>query len=217
MAIGLRSVQESIVAAAKRAGVDPSGISLIAVSKQQSDESLLAAYDEGQRRFGENRQQALAARIDRGLPDDIEWHFIGRLQRRKVQSVATHAVLVQSFDRLELIPTWPHDGPPVLLQFNIGEEPQKGGFRAEEAEAVAAQVRDAGIEVVGVMAIPPFEREPERSRPHFAALRAVFDRLASDDPLITVCSMGMSNDYPVAIEEGATMVRVGTAVFGPRS
>jgi pyridoxal phosphate enzyme (YggS family) len=203
-----------MASAARASGREPGAVDLIAVSKTRSDASVLAAYDEGQRQFGENRQQGLASRIESDLPADIEWHFIGPLQSRKAPFVAAHASLLHSFDRLTLIKRWAGSATPVLLQFNLGDEPQKGGFHPDEAERVLTDVLAAGVAVRGVMAIPPMAEDPEYSRPHFVRLRQILDDLRRVDPALDILSMGMSNDYEVAIAEGATMVRVGTAIFG---
>ncbi len=215
MDLGLEEVRERVAAATSRSARDPGAVTLVAVSKGRPDDAVRVAYTLGQRVFGENRQQGLAARMEAGLPDDIEWHFIGPLQRRKVRSVTEHASMVHSFDRLELLTRWPDRGPQALLQFNVGDEPQKGGFAVDQAPRLADEVIGAGVEVAGVMAIPPMVDDPEQARPYFVTLRRVFDALRGDHPSMTVCSMGMSNDYEVAIEEGSTMVRVGTAIFGP--
>ncbi len=212
--LGLGIVRERITAAARASGREPDAVDLIAVSKSRSDAAVLAAYDEGQRLFGENRQQGLAARIEAGLPADIDWHFIGPLQSRKAPFVAEHAALLHSFDRLSLIKRWEGSPTPVLLQFNLGDEPQKSGFHPDEAERVLTQVLTAGIRVRGVMAIPPMAENPQDTRPHFVRLRRILDDLRRVEPVLDVLSMGMSNDYEVAIAEGATMVRVGTAIFG---
>lgn len=217
MEIGLAHVREVVADAARRSGRSPDAIELVAVSKQRSDEAVRAAYTAGQRLFGENRQQGLEGRLGADLPGDIEWHFIGPLQSRKARFVATHAALVQSFDRERLVSKWPDDGCPVLLQFNMGDEPQKGGFAPTEWEQAVDAVAAQGIKIAGVMAIPPVADDPQEARPYFAALRAIYDELRDQDRAISVCSMGMSNDYAVAIEEGATMVRVGTAIFEPHT
>jgi len=215
--LGLADVRERIAAAATVAGRSPAEISLVAVSKNRSDTDVLAAYEQGQRVFGENRQQGLAARVSASLPDDIEWHFIGHLQGRKASFVATHATLLHSFDRTDLIRRWEGRPTPVLLQFNMAAEPQKGGFDPANAAEIFETVSGSGVQVRGVMAIPPIAEDPESSRRHFVALRELFEALRANDASLDVVSMGMSNDYEVAIEEGATMVRVGTAIFGSLS
>lgn len=211
---GLVAVRERIAAAAHRSGRTPADITLVAVSKGRPDAAVRTAYDLGQRAFGENRQQGLASRLDSDLPTDIAWHFIGPLQRRKAKFVATHASLLHSFDREALIPAWSSSTTPVLIQFNMAGESQKGGFEPNDADRVLDLVLDAGISVRGVMAIPPAVTKPDDSRRWFAALADIHARFAETSDTIDTLSMGMSHDFEVAIEEGATMVRVGTAIFG---
>lgn len=211
---GFEAVQERIEQAAIRSGRPPSDIELVAVSKNRPASAIRDVYEAGQRVFGENRQQGLAARLEEGLPEDISWHFIGPLQSRKALFVNRNVDLLESFDRLDLIKKWRGSDTPVLLQFNVADEPQKGGFDPAEAQRVFDEVASAGIVVRGVMAIPPYVTDPEDSRPWFALLRSVFEELRTTSDAIDTLSMGMSNDYEVAIEEGATLVRVGTAIFG---
>lgn len=211
----LTQVLERIGAAAAVSGRSKEDITLVAVSKGRPDSRVLDAYRQGHRVFGENRQQGLASRIESDLPADIVWHFIGPLQSRKARYVSEHVALLQSFDRLDLIKRWSHSDTPVLLQFNMAGEEQKGGFAPEEADRVLHEVMGADITVRGVMAIPPMVDDPNDARRWFAGLRSVFDRLRDVSSEIDTLSMGMSNDYEVAIEEGATTVRVGTAIFGP--
>lgn len=211
----LDEVLGRIHAATARSGRSDGDVGLVAVSKNRSTEEVLDVYRSGQKVFGENRQQGLAARHAAGLPEDISWHFIGPLQSRKATYVRDHVDLLHSFDRLELIRRWEGSRTPVLLQFNVAGEPQKGGFDPATANEVFDKVVDSGIRVRGVMAIPPIESDPEASRPWFSLLRGVFDRLRQRSDVVDTLSMGMSSDYEVAIEEGATLVRVGTAIFGP--
>lgn len=208
-------VCERIARAAERAGRSPSDVGLVAVSKNRSAEAIRAVHARGQVVFGENRQQGLAARLEQDLPPDIAWHFIGPLQSRKAPFVSEHASLLHSFDRVSLIKKWAGSDTPVLLQFNMADEPQKSGFRPDEAERAFEEVTGAGVRVRGVMAIPPQVTDPEDSRIWFVALREIFDRLRRESDAVDTLSMGMSNDYEVAIAEGATLVRVGTAIFGP--
>lgn len=211
----LLEVRERIAAASVRSGRPAEAVGLVAVSKGRTDQAVREAYASGQRIFGENRQQGLAARFETDLPNDISWHFIGPLQGRKASFVGEHAGLLHSFDRYDLIKRWIGMTTPVLLQFNMASEPQKGGFNPADAQEVFARVTEAGIVVQGVMAIPPLTPRPEDSRQWFSQLRSVFDQLVETSSSVDTLSMGMSNDYEVAIEEGATLVRVGTAIFGP--
>jgi len=211
----LTEVRDRIKAAAAVSGRSDSAITLVAVSKGRPDSAVLDAYEQGQRVFGENRQQGLASRIDAGLPADIAWHFIGPLQGRKARYVSEHVALLHSFDRLDLIKRWDHSTTPVLLQFNMAQEEQKGGFAPSEADRAFHEVTAAGITVRGVMAIPAMVEDPNEARGWFAGLRAIYEKLRAESAEVDTLSMGMSHDYEVAIEEGSTMVRVGTAIFGP--
>ena len=211
---GLTAVRSRMASAAREAGRDVGDIELVVVSKLRSDAEVLEVYDEGQRLFGENRQQAFKARIDAGLPDDIEWHFIGPLQSRKARYVAQHASLLHSLDRMSLANRWvAADGGPVLIQFNLAGEPQKSGFNPEEAHEVLDVVLATGADVRGVMAIPPMTDDPEDVAPWFRMLRGIYEDYQDRNERIDVCSMGMTNDLEIAILEGATMIRVGRAIF----
>ncbi|MGI9667976.1 MAG: YggS family pyridoxal phosphate-dependent enzyme [Acidimicrobiia bacterium] len=212
--VGLERVQHRIGEACDRAGRPREDVTLVVVSKNRSDDDVMAVYDAGQRVFAENREQGLRARMGSDLPDDIQWHFVGPLQSRKAAYVGEHVTLLHSMDRLRLANKWTSNtDAPVLIQFNLGEEPQKSGFAPNEADEAFAGLQSLGVAVVGVMAIPPQREDPEDVRPFFAQLRDIRDRLGSTDPAVDVCSMGMTNDLEIAIEEGATMVRVGRAIF----
>lgn len=213
--VGLDRVRARIATACADAGRSVDDVHLLVVSKQRSREEVLAVYDGGQRRFAENRQQALSDRMDEGLPSDIEWHFVGPLQSRKVRAVGGMCALLHSLDRLKVARLWAQHHPdvPVLAEFNLAAEPQKGGFDPAVADELLDTLLDLGLSVRGTMAIPPHTDDPERSRPWFAELRRIHERWADRHPGIDVCSMGMSADLEVAIEEGATMVRIGRAIF----
>jgi pyridoxal phosphate enzyme (YggS family) len=209
IAARLAAVNSRIKQTARRCGRDPYDITLVAVSKSVAAEHIAEAVDAGQRVFGENRAQELVAHAD-ALAPDVEWHFIGRLQRNKVRLVADRVSLWQSVDRRELVEEIGRHvpGARVLLQVNIGDEPQKGGCAPERTGALLDGAREAGLRVEGLMAVPPEGVDP---RPFFARLRALareFD--------VNELSMGMSGDFEAAVEEGATIVRVGSAIFGPR-
>ncbi len=202
--------------AAVRRGV-PEGVTLVAVSKTQPADAVREAYAAGQRDFGENYVQEwrdkAAALAD--LPE-LRWHFIGSLQTNKVKYLAGKVALVHTVDREELgreiAKRWEKAGARarVLVEVNLGGEASKGGCAPDAVPALVAALRAMpALEVEGLTCIPPPEDDP---RPHFRALRALRDRLG-----LRALSMGMSGDYPVAIEEGATIVRVGTAIFGERS
>ncbi len=210
-------VRERVSAAARRAGRPVEAVTLVAVSKTAGPAELRAAYDAGQRDFGENRAPALVERA-LAMPDDVDWHFVGRLQGNKARLVRPVACLLHSLDRLELAGYWakgPGLPPPVLVQVNIAGEPQKAGVTPEEAGDLVAAAVDLGLEVRGLMTMPPQVDDPEAARHHFRALRALRERLSRRWPTMTELSMGMSDDFEVAIEEGATLLRVGRAIFGP--
>ena len=193
------------------------GVTLVAVTKSQPAEAIREAYAAGQRDFGENYVQEWREKADAlaGLPG-LTWHFIGSLQTNKVKYLAGKVGLVHTVDREELgreiAKRWEKAGARarVLVEVNLGGEASKGGCAAVSVPALVELLRGLpAIEVVGLTCIPPPEEDP---RPHFRQLRALRDRLG-----LVELSMGMSADYPVAIEEGATIVRVGTAIFGERA
>jgi pyridoxal phosphate enzyme (YggS family) len=215
--IGLTDVRERIAAAAVRSGRAAADVTLVAVSKGRSDDQVATAHAQGQRIFGENRQQGLAHRIDGELPADISWHFIGPLQSRKARYVAANVSLLHSFDRLDLASKWEESHTPILLQFNVAGEPQKVGFDPAQSERILASVLSEGLDVRGVMAIPPMADDQEATRPWFAMLRTIFDAYRLTSKRIDTLSMGMTNDFEAAIEEGATIVRVGRAIFEPHT
>jgi len=203
-----------MASAAAEAGRDVADIDLVVVSKYRSDAEVREVYDEGERLFGENRQQAFQARIDANLPGDIEWHFIGPLQSRKVRYVAQHASLLHSLDRLSLAQRWvAAQGGPVLIQFNLAAEPQKSGFDPDRSHEVLDSVLETGADVRGVMAIPPLTADPRDGAPWFRLLRSIYDDFQDRSNDVAVCSMGMTNDLEVAILEGSTTIRVGRAIF----
>jgi pyridoxal phosphate enzyme (YggS family) len=201
--------------AAVKAGLPP-GVTLVAVSKTQPVEAIREAWAAGQRDFGENYAQEWRQKAE-ALSDlaDLTWHFIGGLQTNKVKYLAPRATWVQTLDREELArelgKRYAAVGATarVLVEVNLGGETQKSGCAPERVEALVALSRGLpGLEVAGLMCIPPPEQDP---RPHFARLRALRDQLG-----LRELSMGMSADWRIAVEEGATMVRLGTALFGER-
>lgn len=218
----LLEVRSRIERAAQEASRDPASVALLAVSKGHPASRLREAYDAGQRLFGENYAQELAGKA-RELADlgDLAFHFIGHLQRNKVKDVVRSARTIETVDRIELateIDKRTSSSIDVLLEVNVGGEEQKAGCAPAD---VAALLRAASalpkLRVIGLMTIPPASDDPEASRPHFAHLRRIGDELraAGLDPGPHL-SMGMSHDFEVAIAEGATLVRVGTAIFGAR-
>lgn len=215
--MSLSMVLTAVEEACRRVGRDPSEVRVVAVAKGQPPEAVRSLYDMGHRDFGENRAQELAAKAP-VLPEDVRWHFVGPLQSNKVRLVRPVVSMLHSLDRESLAMAWmkgPGFPPPVLLQVNVGREPQKHGVDPDEAEAVCSHFLELGVPVVGVMAIPPLPKEPEDSRPYFRRLRHLRDRIRERHPQVVELSMGMSDDFQVAVEEGATLIRVGRAIFGP--
>jgi len=203
---GLAEVNDRIARACARAGRDVRQIKLVAVSKLQPVEKLREAVAAGHTVFGENYAQELREK-SAALPD-AEWHFIGALQTNKVKMVAGKVALIHTCDRLSLAKELAKRGPQrVLLEVNVGREQQKAGVLPDDAPLLLEQIRGL-VQVEGLMCIPPASGDP---RPHFRALRELAEKLR-----LRELSMGMSADYEAAIEEGATIVRVGTAIFGER-
>jgi len=205
-------VRDRIAAAAGRVGRDPASIRLVAATKSVPSARIAEALAAGVTDVGENRAQELLAKAPE-LADGasgVDWHFVGALQRNKVRALAPWIALWQTVDRADLGAEIARRAPGarVLVEVNVAEEPQKAGCPPGDAGALVDALRELGLRVVGLMAVPPRADDP---RPRFAALRALGQRL--DLPEL---SMGMSGDFEVAVEEGATMVRVGRALFGAR-
>jgi pyridoxal phosphate enzyme (YggS family) len=211
----LNRIKERVVAAALRAGRDPAEVSLLAVSKGRTSDEVRELYDDGQRLFGENRPQGLRDRIAADLPEDIEWHFVGNVQRRAIKLIAPSIVLLHSFDRARLVEPWANleHPPPVLIEVNLAAEPQKHGFDPAEVQGAADLLVERGIPLRGLMIIPPRVDVADDARRWFAGLRELGEAVRSDHPEATELSMGMTDDFEVAIEEGASIVRVGRAIF----
>jgi pyridoxal phosphate enzyme (YggS family) len=218
----LERVQEQIATAAQRAGRDPAEIELIAVSKTQTVENIREAMRASLHVFGENKVQEAArkiAELERGV-----WHLIGHLQTNKAKLAVPLFDSIDSVDRLDLAREIDQRAEPlgktqnVLLQVNVAGESSKFGCTPEATRELAEAINGLPrLCLRGLMTIAPYAEEPEESRPHFAALRELRDTLERESGLqLPVLSMGMSGDFTVAIEEGATSVRVGTALFGPR-
>ncbi|MFC2037013.1 YggS family pyridoxal phosphate-dependent enzyme [Chloroflexota bacterium] len=227
----LRTVQARIAAAARRAGRDPDEITLVAVTKTQSPEVIRAAYDLGLRHFGENRVEEAEAKMG-SLPADITWHMIGHIQSRKAKRVVPHFHVIHSLDSLKLARRLNHLGesqpqaPSVLLELNVSGEESKYGFAADRGAGDARALMLAEVEeivdlpnlqVQGLMTMAPIVTNPEQARPVFVRLRQLRDELVAAFPQANWhhLSMGMTDDFEVAIEEGATLVRVGRAIFAP--
>jgi len=226
IAANLAAIRERIDAACRRCGREPSSVRLIAVSKKKPAELIEAAARAGQSLFGENYVQELVGKLDEvALP--VEWHYIGALQSNKVKYLAGRVAMIHSVDRLslaeEISRQWQKHGEvaELLVQFNLGEEASKSGAsEAEALELVRSIAALPALQVRGLMILPPFLDDPEQVRPFFRQLRELRDAInAANLPGVKLSelSMGMSHDFEVAIEEGATLVRVGTAIFGERN
>jgi PLP dependent protein len=213
VAAALEGVRERIAVAARASGREPDTVTLVVVTKEVELDTIRGVLDAGATDLGENRAQELvpkAEAIARDATHAPRWHFIGRLQRNKVRAAAPHVALWQSIDREEVAREVAHRAPgaEMLVQVNVAGEPQKGGCDPNAVGALVDVCRALGCRVEGLMTVPPATGDP---RPLFAGLRRMTDDLG-----LSVCSMGMSGDFEIAIAEGATMVRVGSAVFGPR-
>ena len=217
----LREIRDRIARAAERSGRPASAITLIAVSKTVGAETVRAACDAGIRDFGESRAQELVAKASalRGLP--LRWHFIGHLQRNKVPDVVPIASLVHSVDSVRLArriaETAGAEPVDCLLQVNTSGEESKFGAAPDELDALLREARDLGpLRIGGLMTLGPLTEDEEAIRASFRLLRRLAERAREEIPEATILSMGMSGDFEIAIEEGATHVRIGTALFGPR-
>ena len=214
-------VQARIGAAAYKVGRDSSSIRLVLASKTQSSEAIRAAYEAGARDFGENYvQEAIAKRAELADLTDIRWHLIGHLQTNKARTAAGAFDLIHSVDSARLADALSRAQPSprvhALIEVNLGAEASKTGVAPEEVAAIL-DVAHEKIEIDGLMTIPPPARSAEAARPYFARLREMRDRLATESGYaLSELSMGMTDDFEVAIEEGATIVRIGRAVFGER-
>lgn len=210
------SVRERVAAAAARASREPDDVTLVVVSKERSVEEIGEIYDRGHRDFGENRARELEEKAAR-LPRDIRWHFIGALQTNKVRVVRPVTYLLHSLDRESLALAWLKGRdlpPPVLVQVNVGGESQKSGVAPELVGVTVEMAISLGLDVRGLMTVPPIASTPEDSRPHFQRLASISDTIRSRWPAVSELSMGMTDDFEVAIEEGASIIRVGRAIFG---
>lgn len=234
----LAGLRAAIAEACARAGRDPAGVRLLAVSKLQPAAAVAEALAAGQLEFGENYAQELRDKDAelRGLPlapsalAGLRWHFIGHLQRNKIHLVAGRVALIHSIDSLELIEALrarlergPEKGAgqDVLIEVSLAGEQQKAGCPPAEVPALLDAIAACGglVRCRGLMGMPPLVDDPEASRPHFRRLRELRDELArTPRPHVALdeLSMGMSHDFAVAIAEGATLLRIGTALFGPR-
>ena len=207
----------------------PAGVRLVAVSKFKPAEDISALYQHGQRVFGENHAQEMKAKHEI-LPQDIEWHFIGHLQTYKVKYIAPYVSMIHSIDSFDLLKEVNKHAAkhnrviPCLLQFHIASEETKFGFSQAECEEMlqSADFQELkNVKIHGVMGMATFTDDQEQVRREFHHLHQIFDELKthffSQNPDFKELSMGMTEDYPIAIQEGSTLIRIGSAIFGPRN
>lgn len=218
-------IQRRVRGACERSGRDPKEVTLIAVSKTKPVCDLKEAYDAGARDFGENKVQEILKKYPQ-LPKDIRWHMIGHLQTNKVRQVVGKVCLIHSVDSVKLAEEISKESgkqgitTPVLLEVNVAKEETKFGFHIEETEEAVREISQLeGIKVCGLMTIAPFVEEAEENRQIFRTFHQLYVDMKSkniDNVNMSILSMGMTGDFEVAVEEGATMVRVGTGIFGVR-
>ena len=227
IAASLQTVRSRIDAAARRAGRDPSDVRLIAVSKTFSADHVRAAWTAGQRDFGENKVQEALHKIDATADMEIRWHLIGHLQSNKARKAAAQFACIHTVDSVELLQKLDAAAveqgasPEVLVQVDLAGEATKFGAQTEDARRILdAALSARAAHASGLMVIPPWNDDQEQTRPWFVRLRNLRDEwLAAGVPPTALrhLSMGMSHDFEAAVEEGATLVRVGTAIFGKRT
>lgn len=219
-----QALQKQIALSAERAGRDPATVRMLAVSKKMEAEKVRVIWRLGHRLFGENRVQEAKVKIPE-MPLGGEWHFIGGLQTNKAKDAVECFDVVESVDRLELAVELQKrlEGAGkqmrIMLEVNVGGEAAKHGCAPEKVAGLLQEVMTLSrLEVIGLMAIPPFRDDPSMARPFFAKLREIRDKLQESQGVhLPELSMGMSHDFAVAIAEGATVVRIGTALFGSRT
>lgn len=221
----LQQVEERIAQACARAGRERSEVTLIAVSKTKPVEMLQEVYDAGIRTFGENKVQEICEKYDR-LPQDIAWHMIGHLQRNKVRQVIDKAALIHSVDSYRLAQEISVQAQkknlqmPILIEVNIAEEESKFGISADDTIRLVEEIAALpNLQIRGLMTIAPYVTDAEENRLYFRQIKQLSVDIKNkniDNVSMDILSMGMTGDYEVAIEEGATMVRVGTGIFGAR-
>ena len=222
----LEEVEARITRACERSGRERSEVTLISVSKTKPEEMLQEAYDAGSRDFGENKPQEIREKYPQ-LPTDIRWHMIGHLQRNKIKYIIDKVCMIHSVDSIRLAEAIDEEAKkhgivmPVLIEVNVAEEESKFGVHLDEVESLIRQISElSNIQVQGLMTIAPFTENAEDNRIYFRKLRNLYvDIKDKNIDNVNMCnlSMGMTGDYEVAVEEGATMVRVGTGIFGARS
>lgn len=218
-------VADNILKACETSGRNPEEVTLIAVSKTKPVSMLQEIYDHGCRDFGENKVQELVEKYE-VLPKDIRWHLIGHLQRNKVKYVVDKAALIHSVDSLKLAEEISKEAlkknveVDILIEVNVAEEESKFGVRTEDTVELVSQIAKLpGIHIKGLMTIAPYVENPEENRQYFAQLKQLSVDISAkniDNVTMNVLSMGMTGDYETAVSEGATLVRVGTGIFGER-
>ncbi|MBO5056864.1 MAG: YggS family pyridoxal phosphate-dependent enzyme [Lachnospiraceae bacterium] len=221
----LQEVNQVLINSCEKAGRAVSDVVLIAVSKTKPIEMLTEAYECGCRHFGENKVQELTEKYE-VMPKDIKWHMIGHLQRNKVKYIVDKVYLIHSVDSVKLAEEISKEAQKknvtvsVLIEVNVAGEESKFGIKPEEAEDVIRQIAPLpGVAIKGLMTIAPYVDNPEDNRQYFAQLKQLSVDISKkniDNVNMSVLSMGMTGDYAVAIEEGATFIRVGTGIFGER-
>jgi PLP dependent protein len=224
IAENLERVREQIAEAAAKVGRAAGEIELVAIAKTHPAGKVREAIEAGQTLFGESRVQEARAKIPE-LPSNLRWHFVGHLQKNKIRHALPLFEMIHSVDSLGLaqdinrIAEEDRMHPRVLLEVNVAGEGSKFGFKSETLRAeMESLLALSGLSILGLMTIPPLAEEAEASRKYFVQLRELRDRLQAEFRVdLAQLSMGMTQDFPVAIEEGATLVRVGTAIFGERS
>ena len=225
LAENIARVRARMAEAAQKVGRDPAEITLVAVSKTKPVKLVEMAYNLGVTDFGENRVQEALPKVEHFHPEGLRWHLIGHLQSNKVGKVVGPFTLIHSVDSLHLAQVLSRHALEqdiqlsILLQVNVAGEASKEGITPEDARVVAKQIAELpALQVAGLMTVAPLVNDPEEVRPVFRSLRLLQDRLREEIPggTWTHISMGMTDDYTIAIEEGATLVRVGRAIFGQR-
>ncbi|MBO6154954.1 MAG: YggS family pyridoxal phosphate-dependent enzyme [Lachnospiraceae bacterium] len=222
----LKEIENRVQAACERAGRSRDEVTLIAVSKTKPIEDLTEIYNAGVRDFGENKVQELTDKIEK-MPNDIKWHMIGHLQRNKVKYIIDKVELIHSVDSFRLAEEINIQAKkkgivvPILVEVNIADEESKYGVSKEDAMELVKQIATLdGLTVKGLMSIAPYVVDSEENRPYFHKIKDLSVDISNeniDNVSMDILSMGMSGDFEVAIEEGATMVRVGTGIFGERN
>jgi len=219
----LELIRENIAKACLRVKRDPRQVRFLAVCKDQGPEKIRQVLELGIRLLGESKSQEAEAHMRHFPGQDIEWHFIGRLQKNKINKILTLFRLIESVDgvkTLEHIHKRVDDPVEVFIEVNLGEEKSKSGFTIEGLKKAIAYIANLNkVNVSGLMAVPPYFEDAEKARPYFARLRELqgdINHMAIANMKIVHLSMGMSHDYEIAVEEGATLVRIGTALFGRR-